>query len=378
MTDPRNEFDDLMRRALRAEADQVQPSDDGLHEIRERIARESRPTIAGRDTRRPWLLTAGVAVLGTAAAVSMFTVLVNRSGPDLAPSGPEAGTTTSSSSPKVRVPPTTPAVTPTPSTGPTVVPPTTGPKPTTGPNQRFEAVETRAVPVYWLGETVGVTNIGPRLYRSFVPIKGRPAYEAVVTMTQRKPDDPDYSSPWMGAKPNHVLISDGLTTVDFDTLPQTKLGTEEATIALQQLVYTVQGTLQNTDPVRITHNGETVRTVFGTGNTAQPLRRAPALGTQALVWINSPLNGDQVSSPVKVSGVAAAFEATVSWQVIDLKSRVVARSGFTNSAEGQVHSAYAFTIDNLPAGMYELVVYQASGEDGSITNSDTKTITVSE
>ncbi|WP_328995676.1 GerMN domain-containing protein [Kribbella sp. NBC_01245] len=376
MTEPRNEFDDLMRRALRAEADQVQPSDDGLHEIRERIARESRPTLASRATRRPWLLTAGGAVLGTAAAIGLFTVLVNRPGPDLDASGPESATS-SSPSPETRVNPTTPAVTPAPSTGPTVAPPTkSGPQPTAVPKQRVEPIATRAVPVYWLGDTVGVTRAGPRLYRTFVPIKGRPAYEAVVTMTQTQPDDPDYSSPWLGAKPNQVLISDGLTTVDFGTLPEANLDTQGATIALQQLVYTVQGTLQNQDPVRITLNGKLVRTVFGTGDAAQPIRRAPMLEAQALVWINSPLNGAKVASPVKVSGVAAAFEATVSWQVIDLKSRLVARSGFTNSAEGQVHSAYAFTVD-LPAGEYELVVYQASGEDGSITNSDTKTISVS-
>ncbi|MFC0622705.1 Gmad2 immunoglobulin-like domain-containing protein [Kribbella deserti] len=368
MTEPRNEFDDLMRRALRAEADQVQPSDDGLHQIRERLARQPRPVVAARSIRRhPWLLTAGGAVLGTAATIGLFTVLMDRPPGDLEASVPES-VATSPTPKQTRVAPTTPAVTPRPSPAPTL-------STTIGPEVSPEPTETRAVPVYWVGDTVGIENVGPKLYRTFVPIKGRAAYEAVLAMTASKADDPDYRSPWFGAKVNAVQVGSKVITVDFAELPRTKLDKDYAELALQQLVYTVQGTLQSQAPVKITHNGRDVRTVFGAANALTPIRRAPLMEVQAFVWINSPTNGVKTTSPLQVTGIASAFEATVNWQVRNLKTRAVVQTGFTNTAEGQKHSPYAFTV-KLPAGEYELLVYQESGEDGSITNADSKTFSV--
>ena len=118
----------------------------------------------------------------------------------------------------------------------------------------------KAVPVYWLGKTVGNdTGAGMRLYRTFIGIKGRPAEEAVRVMTMQKPDDPDYESPWAGAKISSVTRSSDGVTVDFKALPREKLEPDLADLAMQQLVYTVQGALgDDTVPSRSLNRADPV------------------------------------------------------------------------------------------------------------------------
>ncbi|HET6296121.1 MAG TPA: hypothetical protein VFG33_22245, partial [Kribbella sp.] len=97
---PNDPFDELMRRALNAEADLVEPAD-GLHEIQARVRTQRKPV-----SRRPWAITAGAAVLGTAAAVGAFAVLSgdNRNAGDTEVAGP--GDSTSSAGAAVTLQPT--------------------------------------------------------------------------------------------------------------------------------------------------------------------------------------------------------------------------------------------------------------------------------
>jgi hypothetical protein len=227
----------------------------------------------------------------------------------------------------------------------------------------------KAVPVYWLGKTNGnETGAGMRLYRTFIGIKGRPAAEAVRVMTTQKPDDPDYQSPWAGATLSSVTRSSDGVTVDFKTLPRKKLEPDLADLAIQQLVYTVQGALDDaTVPVQVTEQGRPTSSLFGV-DTRQPLGRAQASAVQALVWILSPTNGAVVSAPVTVTGTAAAFEAQVNWRATNLKTRATV-SSFTMTKEGQKFSSFTFT-PKLTAGSWLIEAYLVSSVDGKVTDSD--------
>jgi hypothetical protein len=75
-----------------------------------------------------------------------------------------------------------------------------------------------------------------------------------------------------------------------------------------------------------------------------------------------------------VEGIAAAFEANVSWELLD--GRRVVRDGFTMTSEGMAFSPYSFRIRDVAPGRYTLKVYQQSAEDGSDSFVDTKTVTV--
>jgi hypothetical protein len=343
-------FDELMRRALADEAAKIEP-DDGLHKIQARVRTQRKPI-----SRRPWVLTAGAAAVGTAAVIGAFTVLTDDT--NKAGDGEVAGPTTTA-------------------TSPSAAPRSATDSPNVTPADRGtpEAVAARAVPVYWLGRTVGNdTGAGMRLYRTFSRINGRPAVEAVKLMTTQKAGDPDYESPWEGAEVSSVTRSGDVVTVDFKTLPQKKLEPAVADLAVQQLVYTVQGALNDdTVPVQVTEQGRPSTSLFGV-DTPQPLGRAQAFDVQALVWIISPTNEAVVRAPVTVTGMAAAPEAQVDWRATNLNTKATI-SSYTTTKEGQKFSSFTFT-PKLTAGRWLIEAYLVSSEDGKITDTDSKLIFV--
>jgi hypothetical protein len=364
----RDPFDDLVRRALAEEADRIEPAD-ALPEIQARVRTQRRPATA----RRPWVLTVGAAAIGTAAAIGAFTVLddnaKNAGGDDPVAGGP--GTTTSATeAPSATTPSSAPAPTPEPTLAPQS-PKTTG-------RGTPESVRSAAVPVYWLGEKVGTTSAEPtfRLYRTWTKIiDGRPALEAVRIMTSKNPDDPDYYSAWRGAQVNSVTRADGVVTVDFKHLPETKLDPAAATVATQQLVYTVQGALDSPkDRIQVTQQGRTGSLLFGQVDTTEPFSRAQASKVQALVWIDNLSEGQVTKSPIIVTGIAAAFEATVNWRATNLKTRAT-QASFANTKEGQTFSPFAFPLKLTP-GEWRIEAYLLSGADGSVTDTDSKTVFV--
>ncbi|GAA1578612.1 MULTISPECIES: Gmad2 immunoglobulin-like domain-containing protein [Kribbella] len=352
-----DQFDELMRRALREEADRIEPAD-ALLEIRSR-AHAQRPS-----TRHPWFLTAGVAAIGTAAAIGAFTVFT---GTDTTAHDGDAvagqRTSTTSALPE--------------SQAPTVR--TASPVPSQATRTRGvpeASVHDMLVPVYWLGTQVGAQKkASARLYRTWSKVSGRPAEQAVRIMTTKNPDDPDYYSVWRGAAVNRVTRDNDEVTVDFKQLPKATLDEDVARVAAQQLVYTVQGALKDDQtPIRVTQNGAAVQQLFGQIDASEPLDRALASDVQALVWIDSPKQDQALTPKVTVQGVAAAFEATVNYQATNLKTREV-RKSHTSTKQGQTFSPYSFQL-TLSPGPWQISVYLVSAADGTVTDTDSKAILV--
>jgi hypothetical protein len=253
------------------------------------------------------------------------------------------------------------------------------PKATTAPSGRGtpEPVRSTAVPVYWLGEKVGATTAEPtvRLYRTWFKVDGRPALEAVRMMTSEDPGDPDYYSAWRGAQVSSVTRANGVVTVDFKRLPQTRLDEAAANVATQQLVYTVQGALNSSrERVQVTQRGQAGHLLFGHVDTSRPFTRAEAGKVQALVWIDKPTDGQVTRSPITVTGIAAAFEATVNWRATNLKTRETL-ADYVNTKEGQTFSPFAIPLKLTP-GEWRIEAYLVSAEDGSDTDIDSKTVYV--
>jgi hypothetical protein len=379
---PNDPFDELMRRALAEEADRIEPAD-ALPEIRARAHAQRRPV-----ARRPWLLTVGAAAVGTAAAIGAFAVFngnQNTANDGDAVAGP--GTTTSATgAPSAKSPATTDAPSNLPTTA--TLPPTTGPAPTVVPTERGkpeQVVKSALVPVYWLGNRTGnqagtdptpiVKAQSVKLYRTWAKVSGRPAEQAVRIMTSKQPSDPDYYTVWRGAEVNAVTRTDGVVTVDFKELPAASLDPDVADVAAQQLIYTVQGALHtSTEPVQITRQGRAGAKLFGQIDTSTPLGRAQAADVQALVWIDSPADGETTTSPVTIQGTANAFEATVNYQVTNLKTRKTSKS-VVNTKQGQKFSPFLIELKLTP-GPYQINAYLISEADGTISDSDSKSIIV--
>jgi hypothetical protein len=83
-----------------------------------------------------------------------------------------------------------------------------------------------------------------------------------------------------------------------------------------------------------------------------------------------------VPSTFKVTGLAATFEANVSWE-LEQDGRSV-KHGVTTARVCCTLSPYSFTVRDVPAGRYTLVVHDTdeSGAGGPYPWQDTKQLTV--
>jgi hypothetical protein len=243
-------------------------------------------------------------------------------------------------------------------------------------------VTAQVVPVYYVTDTPA----GPRLAREFHrrPVEGERTVEvAVAEALDAAPLDPDYYSPWAGLQ---VAVQGssyvgGTLTVDLsaEAPPRARpagLNAEQASMAVEQLVYTAQAALGqgNEVPVQFTFGGNPVDQLLGVP-VAEGLAAGDPLEVQAPVWVTSPQDGDRVGQRFTVEGRGAFFEATVSWQL--LRGATVVDEGFAMAQECCALSPFRFTVRGVAPGDYVLRVYNAdqSGGEG-FEHEDTKRITV--
>jgi hypothetical protein len=233
------------------------------------------------------------------------------------------------------------------------------PKPADQAATSLPAEPERALPVYYVAETAA----GPRLQREFHRLPAAdPASAAVREMLARPTGaDPDYRNPWPAGT---TLRGPVTTTADAITVDLTAAPPSE--LAAQQLVFTVQGALGRTTPVRLLHDG-----------AAGPLiPRGDPYALRSLVQIDAPAEGTSAASPVTVTGEAAVFEATLHWTVLDGEKTL--RTGVTSTAEGQTFAPFRFTLD-LPPGRYTVRISEDDPSDGAgrpvLTDDRTVTVT---
>jgi hypothetical protein len=344
--------------------------DDAVSDLEPREALGSihaRTKVSSMQRKRSWILGAGAAVVATAATVAAVTVLSDGTpddGPDRV--GPAATGTTE------------------PSEG-------TKPSPTEKPSPsspgEAPAEETQTIPAYYVGDT----SRGPRLYREFHEAPAgeplRASLERAIAGRGNGPDDPDYRSPWpSGTGLGEASFDGDVVTVSLeppdgggestnlrDRPPG--LSEDEAAMAIEQLIYTAQAALQEGRPaVQFLINGQHTDMLLGQP-ASEPLAQGDATDVLAQVWIIEPSEGAEVSAPFEVSGLAAAFEANVQWELMQ-DGRVV-QKGFTTAEECCTMAPYSFMVD-APPGDYTIVVHDTdeSGGEGFAPWEDTKRLTI--
>ncbi|HET7388563.1 MAG TPA: Gmad2 immunoglobulin-like domain-containing protein [Nocardioidaceae bacterium] len=342
-----HDLHDLLQDAVR----DVEPRD-ALDAIR------SRTKVTPMHSGRNWLLGSGAAVVAVAAVIIAVVVLGNQG-------TPQADNPPVATSPSRHASPSTAA----------------SASASASAEARTAGQET-TVPVYYPGDTPH----GVRLYREFhqvVTTEGlsEALNEAVGRAADggpSKPYDPDYSVPW----PSGTTIEgvdDGADQITVNlggpALAQRPAGMSDATarIAVQQLVYTATAAAQKTVPVRFLIDGNAATTLLGV-DVSPSVERGDSLKVLALVWVSSPNEGAQVTSPFTVTGVGAFFEANAVWE-LKQGSKVV-KHGHTTAQECCTLSPYSFKV-SAPPGDYTLVVHDsdASGT-GRATPQDTKDVTV--
>jgi hypothetical protein len=222
------------------------------------------------------------------------------------------------------------------------------------------------VPVYWVGDT----RRGPLLYREFLDgtapagDAGR-ALAALDLMLQGRPLDPDYRSLWPRAVQVVSVTVDGDTAAVDLTGPVTRQVRTADSPDVQQLVHTVTAALDGVETVTLS--------VDGTELVPGPVARSPQVEVLAPVWIIDPQEGASLAGPLRVSGAATVFEATVSWEV--LQDGSVVRSGFTTASTGAPgRGTWTLVVRGLPPGTYQVAAWETSMKDGSRQYLDDKTV----
>jgi hypothetical protein len=238
---------------------------------------------------------------------------------------------------------------------------------------------TTTVPVYFVGDTPQ----GKRLFREFRKVEAdNPAQEALALLTAGDALDPDYGTLYPGGSFASVeigadKITVGLPDESWTTAPD-GMSDDEARLATQQMVYTLQGIAQDRLPVSITLDGAPAD-LFG---LAGEVSNDPELDVRALVNITTPEQGATVSGTFTASGASSSFEATTPWEVREggADGKVV-KDGFA-TAEGWMDKLYPWETDvdvsGLPAGDYTFVAMtdDSSGGEGDGPTVDTKSITI--
>jgi immunoglobulin-like protein involved in spore germination/sporulation and spore germination protein len=257
---------------------------------------------------------------------------------------------------------------------------TTSEKPTKQPSPEAETSDAAggtpeqvAVPVYFVGDTPR----GPRLYREFRNVEAdNPVDEALALLAAGDALDADYST----LLPGQVQLtgSDANIVVSVPaswTERASGMSAAEARLAVQQVVFTVQGALQQRHVVQFTVDGAATP-VLGLDKSDFEAQEA----VLAQVNVTQPAEGSTVADTFTASGVANSFEANVPWEVRDENDKTVL-NGFA-TAEGWMDKLYPWEapidVSTLAPGTYTFVAMTDDPSDGESAGptEDTKTITV--
>lgn len=243
-----------------------------------------------------------------------------------------------------------------------------------------EAEGTVAVPVYFVGDTPQ----GPRLFREFRAVPAdNPLMEATALMLAGDTLDPDYRTLWPQVEISDVSATDGVLLVQIPSDGFTDrpdgMSRKAANLALQQLVFTLQGVQQERAPIVIKRGGSDFR-LFGLPSDTQ-FEAADPIDVLGLVNITAPEQGAVVSGDtLEASGVGSSFEANLLWEI--RQGDQVVLDGFA-TAEGWMDKLYpwetSIDVSGLEPGDYTFVARTddpSGGAEGSGPHEDTKDFTL--
>lgn len=330
--------------------------------------------VTGSGTPRRWLVLAAAAAVALVAGGTLW--LAGR--PTALVPGP-AGTTSTTVATQSPTRPSTPAPSAGSGTGRSTSAATA---PATGSSPTAPSGSITGVPIYWIGETGGA----PRLFREFrtVPDEGGPILSALYAMTREQPLDPDYFTPWAPASRITVDLKGSALVVDLDgdTVSATKIGSQVAKRAVQQLVYTATAAAAiaktPVSTVTVLVEGQPAD-LWGVVRVGRPMVRAPQAEVQSHIWVLAPAEGQEVrSGPVTFTGYGTSFEANFLWRVTTRAGAVVAQGNAMGGTGTGGFGQFGFQR-TLRAGEYVVTMSTddpSGGAEGGGAQVDTKSFTV--
>jgi hypothetical protein len=163
-----------------------------------------------------------------------------------------------------------------------------------------------------------------------------------------------------------VAVAGGEATVDLSSELESGGGSLSMQLRVAQVVFTLTQ-FESVDEVTILVDGEEVDGIGGEGVPANDLTRADFEDVTPLILVESPVPGEESSTPLEVSGISNTFEATVIYDLTDAGGQVV-DDGFTTATAGTgTWGTFDFSIPLAGAqpGLGTLTLYQEDASDGS-------------
>lgn len=233
--------------------------------------------------------------------------------------------------------------------------------------------------VYFVGDAAGK----PKLFGETASVPKEAPLAGAAQALMKGPTDADYRSSYARGALGDVSYDEKtgfrVVLLDASLEQQGSLSKDEARIAVQQLVYTlesVEGVKKA--PVTVVADGKPVP-LFGI-DTSKGVTPAPQLDTRALVNVLSPTDGQTVSGTLTARGEASSFEGSVPWSLKTQAGKVVKQDAAqTNGWERLYPWQVRIDLTGLAPGSYVFTAGTddpSGGAEGPGPTSDTKTITV--
>lgn len=147
-----------------------------------------------------------------------------------------------------------------------------------------------------------------------------------------------------GTKLLGIAIHDGVATIDLTSEYQSGAGSRSMQMRLGQVVYTLTQ-FPTVQKVRFRLDGSPVNVFSSEGITLnQPVGRTDYADLLPAIVVGKPTSGEQVTSPVTVSGTADVFEANVTVEVLDAGGKVVGHEFTTASCGTGCRGRYSIDV----------------------------------
>jgi len=174
-----------------------------------------------------------------------------------------------------------------------------------------------------------------------------------------------------------VTIDDRVATVDLSREFESGGGSFSMFSRLAQVVYTVTQ-FPTVDAVRFELDGQPVTVFSGEGIVLEePVSRDDYLDLLPGVFVDTPAAGAEVSSPLRITGRAAVFEATFQYR-LEAADGTVLTEGFAmtdnGAGWGEIDITLRYDVDSEQEG--RLTVWEYSARDGSVQSERTTPLTL--
>lgn len=161
-----------------------------------------------------------------------------------------------------------------------------------------------------------------------------------------------------GTKLMSVAIADGVATVDVSTEFDALREAESMNASLAQITFTLTQ-FPTVRRVWVAVLGEPV------GSQQRPMTRATFPALVPLILVEHPALGEEVSSPVTVSGSASVFEATLRVRLQDLDGKSLFEDTATATEGAPGRGTFEIEIPFTEEGPATIVAFSPSAKDGT-------------